>query len=54
MNQAVVTLKKVGSLPVEGRDELKQTNEIGMFMSVMDALDFYGHSIRADSLLNHR
>lgn len=30
--------KKVGALPVEGSDELKQTNEIGMFIPVMDTL----------------
>jgi len=38
-------------LPVEGSDELKQTNEIGMFIPVMDALDIDGHTITGDALL---
>ena len=46
--------KKVGSLPVEGSDELKQTNEIGMFIPVMDALDIDGHTITGDALLTQR
>jgi hypothetical protein len=40
-------------LPVEGRDELKQTNEIGLFMSVMDALDIDGHTITGDACKHH-
>jgi len=41
-------------LPVAGSDELKQTNEIGMFMPVMDALDIEGHTITGDALLTQR
>jgi predicted transposase YbfD/YdcC len=41
-------------LPVEGSDELKQTNEIGMFIPVMDALDIDGHTITGDALLTQR
>jgi predicted transposase YbfD/YdcC len=41
-------------LPVEGSDEQKQTNEIGMFIPVMDALDIDGHTITADALLTQR
>jgi predicted transposase YbfD/YdcC len=41
-------------LPVEGRDELKQTNEIGMFIPLVDTLDIAGKTITADALLNQR
>ncbi len=41
-------------MPVEGRDELKQTNEIGMFIPVMDALDIDGKTITGDALLTQR
>ena len=40
--------KKVGTLPVAGGDEVKQTNEIGMFMPLLDALDIQGQDITAD------
>lgn len=46
--------KKVGVLPVEGKDETKQTNEIGMFASVLDAIDIAGKTISADALLTQR
>ena len=46
--------KKVGSLPVEGTDETKQTNEIGMFAAVLDTLDIAGKIISADALLTQR
>lgn len=46
--------KKVGPLPVEGRDETKQTNEIGMFAAVLDTLDIAGKTISADALLTQR
>ncbi len=41
-------------MPVEGSDDLKQTNEIGMFVPVMDALDIDGHTITGDALLTQR
>lgn len=41
-------------MPVEGRDELKQTNEIGMFIPVVDALDMDGKTITGDALLTQR
>jgi len=41
-------------LPVEGRDELKQTNEIGMFIPAVDALDIDGKTITGDALLTQR
>ena len=41
-------------MPVKGSDELKQTNEIGMFIPVMDALDIDGHTITGDALLTQR
>lgn len=43
--------KKVGTLPVEGQDKAKQTNEIGMFASVLDTIDIAGKTISADALL---
>lgn len=46
--------KKVGSLPVAGSDEAKQTNEIGMFAAVLDPLDIVGKTISADALLTQR
>lgn len=41
-------------MPVEGRDELKQTNEIGMFIPVVDTLDIDGKTITGDALLTQR
>jgi predicted transposase YbfD/YdcC len=41
-------------LPVEGRDEFKQTNEIGMFIPVVDTLDIDGKTITGDALLTQR
>lgn len=41
-------------MPVEGSDELKQTNEIGMFIPVMDSLDIDGKTITGDALLTQR
>lgn len=41
-------------MPVEGREELKQTNEIGMFIPVVDALDVDGKTITGDALLTQR
>ena len=46
--------KKVGTLPVEGKDETKQTNEIGMFATVLDAIEIAGKTITADALLTQR
>ena len=44
----------MGALPVEGSDELKQTNEIGMFIPVMDTLDIADKTITGDALLTQR
>lgn len=41
-------------MPVEGREEFKQTNEIGMFTQVLDAIDIAGLDITADALLTQR
>ena len=46
--------KKVGALPVTGSDELKQTNEIGMFIPVLDEIDITDKTITADALLTQR
>jgi predicted transposase YbfD/YdcC len=44
----------VGALPVKGNDELKQTNETGMFIPVMESLDSSGKTITGDALLTQR
>lgn len=46
--------KKVGALPVKGSDEQKQTNEIGMFTALLDAIEIKGKLITADALLTQR
>ena len=46
--------KKVGTLSIEGSDEQKQTNEIGMFTALLDAIDIKGKLITADALLTQR
>jgi predicted transposase YbfD/YdcC len=50
----VLRPKKVGALPVAGKDEAKQTNEIGMFVAVLDPIDIAGKTISADALLTQR
>jgi len=45
--------KKVGTLPVEG-GETKQTNEIGMFIPLLESIDIQGKDITADALLTQR
>jgi predicted transposase YbfD/YdcC len=49
-----VTPKKVASLPVEGSEQVKQTNEIGMFIPLLEGLDIAGKTITADALLTQR
>jgi predicted transposase YbfD/YdcC len=46
--------KKVGSLPVEGKEELKRTNEIKMAAPLLDAIDIEGKIVSADALLTQR
>lgn len=46
--------KKVGTLPTVDADEAKQTNEIGMFIPLVDAIDIKGKDITADALLTQR
>jgi predicted transposase YbfD/YdcC len=46
--------KKVGALPVEGREELKRTNEIKMACPLLEALDITGKVVTADALLTQR
>jgi hypothetical protein len=41
-------------LPVKDGEELKQTNEIGMFVPLLDAIDIQGKDITADALLTQR
>jgi len=46
---------KVGTLPPKGDDEAKRTNEIGMFMPLVEAIpDISGKTITADALLTQR
>ncbi len=44
----------MGALPVKGSDEIKQTNEIGMFIPVVDTLDIADKTITGDALLTQR
>jgi predicted transposase YbfD/YdcC len=46
--------KKVGSLPQEGDDELKRTNEIKMAIPLLDSIEIQGKTITADALLTQR
>ena len=46
--------KKVGTLPVEGRDEQKQTNEIGMAIPLLQTCVIKGKDITGDALLTQR
>jgi predicted transposase YbfD/YdcC len=46
--------KKVGVLAVTGSDETKQTNEIGMFIPLLQDIDILGKDITADALLTQR
>ena len=46
--------KKVGTLPVEGSDEEKRTNEIGMAIPLLKACDITGKDITGDALLTQR
>ena len=46
--------KKVGTLPVEGSDEEKQTNEIKIAIPLLDSIDIEGKTITADALLTQR
>ena len=46
--------KKVGTLPLEGSDEEKQTNEIKIARPLLDSIDIKGKTITADALLTQR
>lgn len=46
--------KKVGTLPVTGSDEEKQTNEIKIAAPMLDAIEIEGRTITADALLTQR
>jgi len=46
--------KKVGTLPIEGSDEEKQTNEIKIAIPLLDAISIKGKTITADALLTQR
>jgi len=54
MNPIPATPKKVAALPVDGTDEVKQTNEIGMFIPLLEGMDIAGKTITADALLTQR
>ena len=46
--------KKVGTLPVAGDDEEKQTNEIKTAIPLLETIDIQGKTITADALLTQR
>lgn len=46
--------KKVGTLPVEGSDAEKQTNEIKIAIPLLSGIDIHGKTITADALLTQR
>ena len=46
--------KKVGTLPVEGCDEAKQTNEIKIAIPLLDTINISGKTITADALLTQQ
>jgi len=46
--------KKVDSLPIEGSEELKRTNEIKIAIPLLDAIDIQGKDVTADALLTQR
>lgn len=46
--------KKVGTLPVEGNEEEKQTNEIKIAIPLLDTIDIQKKTITADALLTQR
>lgn len=44
----------MGTLPLEGRDEVKRTNEIKTAIPLLEAIDIEGKNITADALLAQR
>ena len=49
-----ISSKKVGTLPVNGSDEQKRTNEIKTVAPMLDAFDIAGRTITADALHTQR
>jgi len=47
----VLRPKKVGTLPIDGSDVEKQTNEIKIAAPLLDSIDIEGRTITADALL---
>jgi len=50
----VLRPKKVGTLPVKGSDEEKQTNEIKTAAPMLETVEIAGRTITADALLTQR
>ena len=44
----------MGTLPVEGREEVKRTNEIKTVIPLLEAIDIEGKEVSADALLTQR
>ena len=44
----------MGTLPVEGREEVKRTNEIKMAIPLLEVIDIRGKDVTADALLAQR
>ena len=41
-------------MPIEGREEVKRTNEIKMAIPLLEAIDLEGKDVTADALLTQR
>src|SRR5271169_37992 len=52
--RAMLCPKKVGTLPVDGSDEQKRTNEIGMAIPLLQTCVIEGKDITGDALLTQR
>lgn len=46
--------KKVGSLPIAGSEDTKQTNEIGMVIPLLEPLDLTGKDVTSDAIQTQR
>jgi len=53
-NKGLLHPKKVGSLPVEGSEEVKRTNEIKTAIPLLDAINTEGKEITTDALLTQK
>ena len=54
MTRNAAAPKKVGTLPVAGRDAQKQTNEIGMAIPLLETCSIAGRDITGDAIMTRR